>query len=281
MRFYLKTQPECKVPSPSEKLTLQAIIDYCGKDRIRNSDFEPNGKTTAPDYILEDEKPDGSISKINLEVTSVFGHQMHQDTNVLRKWQPIDPVHGLRKKLNLLDWSYIREGDIITIYFLNEILFEKKSKISISKLAKPLYQKIKSLYEQNKIGNGSNFTIDSQGEAFAFYVIKSSSLQKESPRIILIQPALEFVEKEVLAYANLKHSIEDKTKKLSAIEGEKWLGIYNEDIGLDITDYIKPYHYLIIEGGVIHPFSRIFVVSGDTDSNVDPDIVELTKGYEI
>lgn len=311
MRFYLKTQPECKVPSPSEKLALQAIIEYCGKDRIKNPIYEPNADkkdiSNAPDFGFEYEKPDKSIIKINLEVTAATGATIYEDPNVdkkvplVAKKSPIqDPFKGAKESCAKLDYSWIKNGERLTAYFLTKIPSKKECGISLSQLIKALLKYLKKIYEENKIpirnftGEGKieseknpveyRFPIFIKEKEFLFSVTKSNypkNKEQDLPISFGPPPYDECGSDEFQAQWDIKNSIEDKTKKLSKVEGEKWLVIDNRNAFLAKDDFIKAYDYLITKKGFTHPsFTRIFVVFS-TDRKVASDIIELTKDYEI
>lgn len=131
-----------KTESNTERIVCEAIVEYCVRKNIKRIVYEPKGKNTASDYGLELTKADGSISKINLEVTEAFGYQIHEDSNIPRKCRPQDPLKGFRKKFNSLDNSWIKTGEILIVYFRTEILSKKEAGISLCELIRPLHKKI-------------------------------------------------------------------------------------------------------------------------------------------
>lgn len=284
-----------KAPSLSEKLSVQAIIEYCGKDRIKSCIFEPNGDDTAPDFELEYEK-DGFVKKINLEIRGDYGAIIDEDPYRVRECRNQDHLKGFNENLNNLDNRWI-ENEEITATFLTKIPSKKECGIPLCKLIKPLHKELRYLYKANKIPI-KHFTKESKkntvecyfkivvkGKEFAFSAYKNTYPKKTEKKLfIYVLPSLcdEFGSEKFQAQWGIKNSIQDKTEKLSKVEGEKWLGIYNGNYLVTKNHYITAYHYLITEKAFAHPsFTRIFVVFSDIDPEVPSDIVELTKDYQI
>lgn len=60
-----------KLERPDEKFACEKIIKYC-QLTLEGIDYEPNGNSTAPDYVLSIKRAE-EVIKVNLEIRTVWG----------------------------------------------------------------------------------------------------------------------------------------------------------------------------------------------------------------
>lgn len=138
-----------KLERPEEKFACETIVKY-SQLTLEGIAYEPNGVSTAPDYVLYVKRAE-KVIKVNLEIRTVWGVEITPDGHRIREKPAIDPFQGFNKSLQLKARDWIKKGERFIVNCCSRLPSKETSKILLHKWIKPLNKEIKRLDAENKI----------------------------------------------------------------------------------------------------------------------------------
>lgn len=237
--------------------------------------YEPQGYTKPPDFSVKF-KDESFLLEVRRSGGGYLLSPENKGACTKNEWQGID-LFCMQNKIKdfIVQANLLKPDETIVLIFKSHIPIKGRGK-----LARKIANEVVEVYKNNKIPvvtdlnieflaqRPNNLLIVIDGLYFELFLTKYYYERPESSKLKFILAAsshsFDFVVQSNLRYQArmiLENTVEEKTKKLTNLDGKKWLAIVNTHPLLTAAEYNGAFKDIICE----HPsffssFEKLFVI---------------------